>query len=75
MAGGCCYDKKQLLQMCKECQEEIVYSGLSSNYIVGGDFIDKKEEIYDNSAKCECGGNIVASNTHSSWCPKFKGLA
>ncbi|NBP13522.1 hypothetical protein EBU95_03870 [bacterium] len=72
MAGGCCYDKKQLLEMCKECQEEIVYSGMSSLYTVGGDFIDKKDEIYDNSAKCECGSDFVNGPGHSNWCPKWK---
>lgn len=72
MAGGCCYDKKQLLQMCKDCQEEIVYSGLSSNYIVGGDIVEKKENIGYNNSKCECGGDKVARNTHSHWCPKWK---
>lgn len=72
MAGGCCYDKKQLLQMCKDCQEEIVYSGLSSNYIVGGDIVEKQVQPEYNYSKCECGGEKVSDNTHSYWCPKWK---
>lgn len=45
---------------------------------------DFEQELYDTyweeqnvssstSVKiCECGGNVVANNTHSSWCPLFE---
>lgn len=68
----CCADKFNMYEMCVRCYNA---------YFSDPDFEAAMHEAYwaeqDNHVigelKCECGGESVANNTHSSWCPKFIG--
>ncbi|NBU33846.1 hypothetical protein EBZ38_03375 [bacterium] len=69
----CCAGKYNMYEMCSYCynayfSDPDFEAAMHEAYWAEHDNKYKREEL-----KCECGGESVSDNTHSSWCPKFRG--
>lgn len=67
----CCLDKMNFYEMCSHCYNAYFTDPDFESALHEGYWVEQDNKMTKRKG-CECGGNAVADNTHSPWCPKYE---